>query len=550
MISSLTSVFNLSRASPDNAFGTLSIDNGTNAPIPNVSIRVSVPFKAPLLPDFSNLAFYLNNTLLSSWMETLVSGKNATVWIKISTLPSGTVEIKAQTNNPNPGTSVISDAFFAYKLLNWYPTDGNIRDPIIEASGGKWVGVYAGQGMAPDGGQFSGPITKQGIMNFYNCFAVQAKCYVWGSNCIPTIIVGGYMVKYFTAAGNKSGTICNWPSQTEYQAPNSSVSLTPTPTGSSYMLTVVVDVSSISSYVNGILLASTSTTDTGRPAFNSSTDVRAFLTKTLDNSGLAWYDIKIFRTTKQLFESITNNTLSVSSSWVNDVLNSLNATNSSLAFYYKFLPSDYDAVSQKYKNYATNAYDLSLVSNATISTTEKYRSSAPSSLYLNDGYAQINADFRHSTNGFAVSFWIKNMNLNTDYARILLFGRGATLSNAVPRTELFVTYNGSVPYVGITNSTVSDVSTQLVEPINNGTWTHVVWVISYTAPGGKNNALYVNGELGSTFATSYPDTSVTRTYNFIGENYYSNNRLKAYMNELRIYNRTLTADEVKALYFS
>jgi hypothetical protein len=137
----------------------------------------------------------------------------------------------------------------------------------------------------------------------------------------------------------------------------------------------------------------------------------------------------------------------------------------------------------------------------------------------------------------SITTWIKYDTLK--FARIIDFGNGSDADNilfgsgANPHNELwFHIRRGS-------SSQGTDASNSLY----SGSWLHLVGIVN-----NQNQAvIYRNGEVIITGSTWTPST-LTRTKQYIGKSNWDEEYLHALVDDLRIYDRALSAEEVQALY--
>jgi hypothetical protein len=137
----------------------------------------------------------------------------------------------------------------------------------------------------------------------------------------------------------------------------------------------------------------------------------------------------------------------------------------------------------------------------------------------------------------SITTWIKYDTLK--FARIIDFGNGSNADNILfgsgsnPHNELwFHIRRGN-------SSQGTDASNSLY----SGSWLHLVGIVN-----NQNQAvIYRNGEviiIGSTWTPS----TLTRTKQYIGKSNWDEEYLHALVDDLRIYDRALSAAEVQALY--
>lgn len=141
------------------------------------------------------------------------------------------------------------------------------------------------------------------------------------------------------------------------------------------------------------------------------------------------------------------------------------------------------------------------------------------------------------SNTVTFSAWVKPRNYSESGFNVFLIGGKAIGSNNFYLDFL----NGSIRWVTYDNSSNFHIMSIAV---GNNDWKHVVGVMD-------NNLqyLYANGVLqGSPLAVtwSYDDMSNSRVS--VGDNYWSVQAFPGLIDEVRIYNRALSASEVKTLY--
>jgi hypothetical protein len=165
----------------------------------------------------------------------------------------------------------------------------------------------------------------------------------------------------------------------------------------------------------------------------------------------------------------------------------------------------------------------------------------------------------HYSGGFSISLWI-NPSASPDsfYARItdfgtagtqyrsnIIFGRHETDSNIVMqniKSDDGVSYDNPEMHLYAPGEWVA------------GVWTHFV----YTVDPSGNAVLYRNGTAVDTIDDSsalssalYPVKVIERTQNYIGRSHFGNlgdNNYAGVMDDIRLYNKPLSAEEVSALY--
>jgi len=158
-------------------------------------------------------------------------------------------------------------------------------------------------------------------------------------------------------------------------------------------------------------------------------------------------------------------------------------------------------------------------------------------IYLNIGYYTVPPGVYFSGD-FTILAWVKEVSYQGG-ARLLDFGNGLDSDNVIaaicdmdsemPRPRIFV---------GIDYNSASDYFPSAVLQLNE--WYHLAYVLN-----GTNMTMYINGEnVGS--QDSLIPAYIVRSSSFIGRsNWYPGDQdANAYLDEIKIYNRALSPDEV------
>jgi hypothetical protein len=153
-----------------------------------------------------------------------------------------------------------------------------------------------------------------------------------------------------------------------------------------------------------------------------------------------------------------------------------------------------------------------------------------------NAYASLPTGFISTLTDFTVSTWVK-MDALANWMRVFDFGNGTN-------NYLFFTVQagkaGLIRYAIKSGGTEQTVNYNYTFPLN--TWTHVAITQS-----GKLCSLYINGALVATNSniTINPAAIGSTSLNYIGKSQYASDAmLKGSVDELRIYNRALTAAEI------
>lgn len=149
-----------------------------------------------------------------------------------------------------------------------------------------------------------------------------------------------------------------------------------------------------------------------------------------------------------------------------------------------------------------------------------------------------------TVNGVSFSFWCKSNN-NATWARFFDFGNGLAANNILMTVNSnnlwFAAYNGAVG---------NDQNTGI--QINDNTWRHVSWTMTYDVSINSIYTIYINGvnsyqQSNQTF-TIYPPATA-RQFCFIGKsNWAPDPSFNGVIDDFRIYNRVLSEREVFELY--
>lgn len=167
----------------------------------------------------------------------------------------------------------------------------------------------------------------------------------------------------------------------------------------------------------------------------------------------------------------------------------------------------------------------------------------PNGGYVFDGandYISIPPGFADFTNGITISVWA-NPSSASNFARFIDFGTGTGANN-------IIFYRG-----GTTNNltyNVIDGSNTSMASMGYAALVQNQWKLyTVTVTAGGVGTFYVNGASVYTASGIDAPTNVTRTSNFIGRsNWASDSYYAGSMDDLRMYNRALSASEVLQLY--
>jgi len=218
-------------------------------------------------------------------------------------------------------------------------------------------------------------------------------------------------------------------------------------------------------------------------------------------------------------------------------------TNDLLTYY----PFDSDA-----NNYATGGpvADTTFLNGASINNTAGNYKVGSGALYLNNNpntnaqYLKINSNITFTTNGLSISCWYNLQIGSFGWARLFDFGNGAGSDNILYGLGAA---NGPAVYQG--SATLQPNVSYLTVDTN---WHFFTWTLTYAAVGSATSTwnVYCDGVVVYTTSTNwYPNTTVSRTLNYIGNSNWSGDGYPTgYIDDFRIYNRVLSMSEISQLY--
>jgi Concanavalin A-like lectin/glucanases superfamily len=556
--------------SNNSPIGTITITNDLKT-LTDWTVSCILPYKVEFNPQFNNLIFKdEQNNVLNFWYEYVVQGTNAKVWLKIHqlTIPSCKVNVFL-----SQGTVIPSDPstiFLLYDNFMNLPTSASFQ------SNDKWTS-YSDMS-SPGNKYYSVPqngsgLYMSGTWGWSSNGKYESTC-ILSKNIFPTNIVVEAGVYTTKQTNNSIAVNANYQNASGLQATFSSYPSTP---GNNNGLDLMSSYDPLNSVIlsNPMTYTAVQTTNNEQVirlvtidrTFKSYLNNIPGQTYTLDNTQVSTNKYLsqgniIIGTARnpnywkwiQVYPSASNN-LAFSYNWQNASLSKLNDSQQGLIVYYKFLSNDKNSTTNKIFNYANSTYDLTLTYRATI-VSGGYNAQTPTSLYLDNGYAIIGSPITITNQGFTACAWIKNSNINNVQPRLFTFNTSDTQEYPKIDFSLAVNQNYNYPYVGIGNSAatyVNNNSTFQSAVITKNFWVHIAWVIEYKASGPYANTLYIDGKFGSSFTTTQYPAAGDRTYNLLGgyipippDNAISF-LFQGNMNEFRIYNRSLSANEIRVL---
>ena len=135
------------------------------------------------------------------------------------------------------------------------------------------------------------------------------------------------------------------------------------------------------------------------------------------------------------------------------------------------------------------------------------------------------------TTNKTVSFWIKLNSISS--AGVYLFGKGASYYS-------YITSNGQTMYK-YDGSTAQDISISAANAISTGSWQHIV-----ITGDGSSSVLYKNG----TSIGTGVDLTPLGLNRFAGDNQGGSRFIDGLMDEVAVWDATLSADDVTTIYNS
>ena len=152
--------------------------------------------------------------------------------------------------------------------------------------------------------------------------------------------------------------------------------------------------------------------------------------------------------------------------------------------------------------------------------------------YINVSYSDLNRDL------FSISTWIKLTATNPSSHEVIM-GFGTTDPN---RMGLFAKRNAAGNYLSFWSDNTGWIESEV--SLTRNEWYHVVFVVD----SGNEVKFFVNGDLVSTDSIGNIPSSIPNNI-FIGTAPYDTNQhLRGLLDEVAVYNRALSSDEVSTLY--
>jgi hypothetical protein len=161
-----------------------------------------------------------------------------------------------------------------------------------------------------------------------------------------------------------------------------------------------------------------------------------------------------------------------------------------------------------------------------------------SALYLNNGYCTVPPGVYFNGSPFTITAWVKEVQFGY-VSRLLDFGNGYDIDNIVLTISAHTTL---CPFMLTFNAGTNDPSIYASSCLSLGEWTHLAAVFD-----GSNGLVYLNGTPGASQSSASPQ-NVLRQNCFIGRSNWlswGDQDADAYFDDIKIYNRALSADEIR-----
>ena len=186
---------------------------------------------------------------------------------------------------------------------------------------------------------------------------------------------------------------------------------------------------------------------------------------------------------------------------------------------------------------------LSSSTNVVVSTTDKVMGTSCISM-TGGGYVTL-PSYQPDTNGITIACWFKFGNVYNGAERIFDIGNGQT-DNLIAKAngDFFVLRGNAAGTSGLVTLSENYI-------VNDTKWHHLAWTLTYDNTETNSTwKIYTDGNLrNSSTGKYYPKTSVNRTTScYLAKSNWGEATPDLKVDDFRIYNKVLTADEVKTLY--
>jgi hypothetical protein len=213
---------------------------------------------------------------------------------------------------------------------------------------------------------------------------------------------------------------------------------------------------------------------------------------------------------------------------------------SSLLLYYSFESSTINSKDIANTINKSLVYNAQLANGANISTTDfKVGTASMQFVAASSQYIQINP-FETGTIGMTFLFWCK-FNNSGDFSKIFDFGNGSYLQNIA----IGIVTNQMYCVIANTVSNNTDNIIIYTPSVNDNVWRHYALIIN---PSGLL-VIYVNGVFIQNITNTIYPINITRNNNYLGKSNWSGNPyLNGAIDDFRMYNRILSANEISTIY--
>ena len=164
---------------------------------------------------------------------------------------------------------------------------------------------------------------------------------------------------------------------------------------------------------------------------------------------------------------------------------------------------------------------------------------ANGSIFMNPGYFILPPGI-YFYNSFSFLVWVKVITYDGMSRIIDCGGNGSASDNILIAISDGTTFTR--PYSKIYRNDVMTGYIQSETPLTNTTWTHLALVYD-----GQNLRMYLNGKLVANTISSGSPNVIERHKCYLGRTNWSAPDVSAYFDDLMIYNRSLTANEIQIL---
>lgn len=159
-----------------------------------------------------------------------------------------------------------------------------------------------------------------------------------------------------------------------------------------------------------------------------------------------------------------------------------------------------------------------------------------SALYLQNGYCQVKPGVYFKGNEFTFTAWVKIITIGK-YCRIIDFGNGQASNNVIVSYTFGKTMNPFIRFYFI-NGSSSTGQCSIVVQLNK--WIHFSAVFDRTVA-----YLYIDEVLCVSLPMINNITDIVRRFSYIGKsNWNTDDNVDAYLDDIKIYNRALTVNEL------